>query len=741
MIQSASMKLQQQTYNRMEESKPVLELLQIIAATGRSNFVNPGPWEICLCALIIRLEPQGRLQKILESLPGHTNNFDEPDFLNCMAHMGYFCRTADTALEDIDERLLPGIFSPASGTPCLVLGRDANGDLQFYDPLSKLVSAVPPALDGGGAIWFFQLYDENRPATSKFMRKGTGHSWFRALLGRFKGIVGQIMLSGLALNIIALTTPVFIMLVYDRVIAAHSLDTLPMLAVGAFLAIAFEWRLRVVRSQGLSWLAGRLDNIVGNKIFAHLIGLSPSLIEKASVTAQIARIKTFEAVRDFFSGSVFLSLLEAPFVIISVIAIAWIAGPLVFVPLAMVAAYLVLFAVVRRYVKTAIRLAAKSSSARQQFTIEAFDKLSGIRLHGLSEKWQQKFRNLSGREMLAHFKLSWLGTIAETFAHALTILAALATVGFGVHLIWAGAMTTGALVASMILVWRVLTPFYSLCTMIPRLEQLRNSIIQVNDLIDVETEAEETKSHSRLSKIKGDVEFSNVTYHGSESADPLFAGLKFKAAAGDLVAITGANGTGKSAVLGLIKALYHPDQGAVYIDGFDIRQLEPRELRQQIGYVPRVASFFEGSVLDNMRLTNPMATEADIEAALNLAGALEDVMAMPNGLHTGIGPYEDKSVTGSLAMRLSLARAYLHTGSILLIDELPNTLMSGIAGKNLKDYLIRAKGTKTVLMVTYRDDVMRMAEGIVWLRGTLPPLCGARNEILETLNNQGGLAA
>ncbi|MCD8494109.1 MAG: hypothetical protein LRY39_01615, partial [Alphaproteobacteria bacterium] len=172
----------------------------------------------------------------------------------------------------------PAFFIPTQGTPCIVLGRDKDDVLQFYDPVSKMVSTVPPTFDRLGKVWFFQIYDENRPPTSRFMRKGTGHSWFRALLSRFKGTFLQVMLAGLFLNIIALTTPIFIMLVYDRVIAADSPETLPMLALGVAISIIFEIRLRTVRSQGLSWLAGRLDNIVGNRIFAHLIGLSPALI-------------------------------------------------------------------------------------------------------------------------------------------------------------------------------------------------------------------------------------------------------------------------------------------------------------------------------------------------------------------------------------------------------------------------------------------------------------------------------
>ena len=635
----------------------------------------------------------------------------------------------------------PAFLFQAKGIPCIVLGRDSKNNLQFYDPISKLISTVPPSFDRDGKVWFFQKYDENRTAISKFMRKGSDHTWFRALLGRFRGTFAQVMTAGLILNIIALATPLFIMLVYDRVIAAGAMATLPMLALGAFIAIAFEWRLRNIRSTGLSWLAGRLDNIVGNKIFAHLIGLSPNLIEKASVAAQIARIKTFESVRDFFSGSVFLSLLETPFVVLAIAAVAFISGKLVLVPLFMILGYLALFFLVRRRVKVLIRLAAKASSARQQFTIETFEKLDGIRAHGLNEKWQEKFRHLSGREMMAHFHLNWIGMIAETCAHTLTVIAAVATVGFGTHMIWAGQMTTGALVAVMILVWRILTPFYSLCTMIPRLEQLRNSIAQVNSLMDIETEAEAARVFSRLPSLKGAVSFHNVSFRYNDDADSIFANLSFEARPGDLITVTGANGTGKATVLKLIKSLHRPSQGVVRIDGFDIRQLDAPDLRRQIAYVPKTPHFFHGSVLENMRLPNPTASEDDIQKALVLANAWEDVDKLSRGMNSIVGMHGHKKLTSSLATRLSLARAYLHPASILLIDELPNTLLSGKAGANLRDYLIRAKGKRTVIFCTYREDFMRLSDTIIWLRGLLPPVCGPRDQVFQDINIKSEEAA
>lgn len=718
-------------FTRFTDSQPILNMLDLLGKTGRVNFHEQGSWEVCLCALILNLEPNCKLQRILESLPYDTSPMDEADFLNTMAHLGYYCCPANSSLDDIDQRLLPGVFIPGEGDPCIVIGRDESGDLKFYDPVSKLISHVPPSFDQEGKVWFFQVYDEHRSSMSHFMRKGTGHSWFRALLGRFQGTFLQVMTAGLILNFIALATPLFIMLVYDRVIAAGALGTLPMIALGAFIAIAFEWKLRNIRSTGLSWLAGRLDNVVGNRIFAHLIGLSPSLIERASVAAQIARIKTFESVRDFFSGSVFLSLLEAPFVFISIAAVAFIAGPLVFVPLFMVFGYFILFYFIRSWVKVSIRLAAKMSSARQQFTIETFEKIDGIRGHGLRKKWQDKFRHLSGREMMSHFYLGWLGMMAETFAHTLTILAAVATVGFGVHMIWAGSMTTGALVATMILVWRILTPFYSLCTMVPRLEQLRNSIHQVNDLMDIETEAEEAKSYSRLPRLRGEVSFHNVAFRSNDDSDTIFEGLSFDARAGDLVVITGANGSGKESILHLVKSLQRASHGTVRIDGFDIRQLDVPDLRRQIAYVPKQPCFFHGSVIDNLRLSNPLASEDEVIKSLELADAWADVRKFPEGLDTIVGSHDSVKLTSSLAMRLSLARAYLHPSTILLIDELPNALLSGKAGQNLCQYLVSAKGKRTVLFCTYREDFMKLADTIVWLRGLEAPIVGSTDIIAE----------
>lgn len=284
--------------------------------------------------------------------------------------------------------------------------------------------------------------------------------------------------------------------------------------------------------------------------------------EKVSVAAQIARIKTFESIRDLFSGAIFLSFLEVPYVLIALGLMMAIAGPLVAVPAIGILAFVLLFAYYHRRIRTVIRLAAKASSARQQFTLESFEKLEGIHASGLQTAWENRYADLTGREIMMTFRLAWLGTIAENVAQTLLLSGVVMTIGYGVHLVWAGSLSTGGLIASMMLVWRVLTPFYSLCAMVTRLEQLKNSIIQVNDLMDIESEAEAGQSSARLADIRGDVELSQVTMYYHHESDSVLKGASLHIAAGEIVGLTGRNGSGKSTVLKLVKDLYRNQGGA-----------------------------------------------------------------------------------------------------------------------------------------------------------------------------------
>lgn len=708
-------------------SLAVLEMKERLVQTVWRRRKTRNGWESCICALGLSLESECTWRRLSDSLPYGLKKFGFDEVLDTIANMGYLTRSAGIQPEDVDDRLMPCLLlSDKNAHPFVMLSKN-----HIYDcAKEKFVQQIP---DGDFNVWFFEEYVEAKSPLSTYSRGITGLSWFKAILRRFKNIYWQILAVGFILNLVALAPPLFIMTVYDRVISSHRPDVLLMLCVGIVLALGIEWYLRQTQAKILSGFSSRLDNLVSNQIFSRLMGLAPGYIERASVPAQVARLKTFESVRDFFSGAVFLSLLEMPFSIVALIVIAAIAGPLFLVPLSVTILYTALFLLVWRRVKVSIREAARASSARQQFSLETFEKLNAIKVFGLGRIWENKYKELCAKEISTHSRLQWLGNVGETLAHGLTVLSSVAVVAFGVHLIWAGQMTAGALVAAMILSWRVLTPFYSLCTIIPRMDQIRNSIRQINDLMNIEEEKPLGNIPSRNIDWKGEVQFSNVALRYPGDINPVFSGLNFTVKPGELALITGDNGSGKTSLLKMIMGMYAPVSGAIQIDGHDIRQLDPHALRHRISYISQYPYFFAGSIESNLRLYHPLATAKEIDMALKQANIWREIQSLPRGLQTMIGENCDAHITPSMSFRLCIARAYLHDAPILLVDELPNSLMNDLSGKQLIEGLINVKKGRTVFMVTYKNDVMQYADHLIVLRRRKPPVVGPSKLVHQKL--------
>lgn len=686
-----------------------------LSGAGMKAYAQPTSWDTAICAMVLSIEPQCSMNRLLQALPRWQEAGGLSQVLNTMAHLGYMAKAVTTHMEDIDTRLFPALYVGADGIPVVITRAAADG-FHVIKNGSDIVMPRGAQTKMSGMLYAFEHIDRHRQATSGFMRQASRHSWFTALFSRHMPTLRVIIVAELFINLISLTTPLFIMLVYGDILPSGSLATLPMIALGMVLCVAAEGVFLHLRARALGWVTTRTDYLVACRMFAQLMGLSPELIENASVSSQMARIRTFETIRDIFSGPVLLSVIEAPFVVLSIVVIYIVAGNLALVPVLAIGVYAALFYFTLRYVRTSIRLAARSSSLTQQYMIETFEKVRAIRGYGLTEAWYKKFRDLSGREIMHNFRLGWIGIVAENIAHGVTLMTAVLTVVAGVNLIWSDQMMPAALVATMILLWRVLTPFYNLCTAVPRLEQLRQSIVQVNSLMDIRPEGAETAHSKKLVITRGEVEVKNVSLGRGDGHSPTLAPVTFTVKAGQIALVRGESGAGKSSLLYILKGIYTASQGAIRIDGFDTRQVSPVELRQQVAYVPQQADCFTGSVRENLLLANPLASTEQIIFALTQADAINDIQALPRGIDTILRRDEILALGRDMPHKLSLARAYLHPGKLLLIDELPNSLLSGRACKGLREYLAAAKGRKTVIIVSDHEDIRKIADIDITLR-------------------------
>jgi ATP-binding cassette subfamily C protein LapB len=391
---------------------------QLLLATpyGRGDR-RSSPLEACFMQLVIRLEPLIGAIEIQECLPDE-DHFDELSFVNALAQLGYTSTQLNLAPRDIDPRLLPCLFVPSAkrpgraGAPCVVIASgepDGKLVLSAYSSADGAVSqfdASDQLIKTAGTAYFFRKKTANDIATSKQLIADAGHAWFRRIVGRFTPVFWQLSLLGLLLNVLALASPLFVMLIYDRVISPKSTDAMPMLIIGVGLALAMELVLRLLRTRLLSWLTARIHYIVGTEVFARLMELPPALMQRASVASQISRIKSFESVRDFFSGPIFVSTIEMPSILIAIGLLLAIAPMLSLVPLFGAAAFVATFFALRHFIAVAIKSAATETSIVQRFSVETLQDREDIRSSGLTSIWKGKFREICGREQVAQSRLA-----------------------------------------------------------------------------------------------------------------------------------------------------------------------------------------------------------------------------------------------------------------------------------------------------------------------------------------------
>lgn len=720
------------------EPTEAIALFDLLRASNWSLPPEDEPLAQCFCALILRLNPFVEARRVMEALPVGKDRFGLSELENTMAHLGYRMVRLPVPPSELDVRLTPCIGLEVSAeesefprTPAVVW-KWRNGDdvetRSFYGSEREVREGVDPNRFSSALI--FNVLEETRLRSSVERRKTSGHGWFRTMLARFRFQLRSILAIGLLLNLLALAAPLFILLIYDRVIGPKSADPLAYLAAGMAVALTVEFALRRARSSLLTWITTRLDYLVGVSVFERLLSLPASIAEQASVSDQIARIKTFESVRDFFCGPVLLTALETPAALISIGIIAILAGPLVIVPIVSCILFLALFVALWRLIRIRIREAAIESSVMQRFTIETFEKIESIQADGLTDTWVRKFREISGREQVAQLRLSKLGLTGELAGHVLTGLTSLVALGVGAQLVWSGQATMGSLIAAMLLIWRAVAPFHSLCAMVPRVEQVRNALIQIDSLMDAPQQDATGASETHSRSFTGDIRFANVAVRYDAALGPVFAGLDVTIRRGEQIAVTGPNGSGKSSVLKLAMGLRSPLLGAVRIDGFDLRQLARRDLCEQIGFVPQYVDTFTGTVAENIRIANPLADRDMLRAALVSAGAKLSGAELDALLDSELAP---EATTGTPVLRhqIGLARAILRDPPILLLDEQPAAVLAAGQQKIMQELLARSRGRRTVIFVAHQTSLLRSADRIVALRRDRPPVVGAPDKIME----------
>lgn len=664
-----------------------------------------------LALLLQRLQWTGTPRMIEDALPWGTGGAGTDmvaELCDVAARLGYASRTERHGRFDARRlrRLVAAgggavLYLPDDGPPA-VLARTPDGAI-VRQPDAGGAEAVAGRLGAGTVIALTP--SEGEPAGSD------RRPWVRRQLAPAVPLILAALTLTLCANMLALTSPLFVMAIYDKVIAAASVDLLFSLGIGAVGAMVFELLMRRLRSKVMTHAGNRLGYVVGNAVLGRLLDLPSQMTERVTVAAQVARVKDLDRVRDLLTGPLAQACLDLPFAFIFLAVIALIGGWLVIVPIIAGMIFAIAAIIGNALVQSRVTAAATASARRQELLLEIVDRMRPIRAAGSVAIWRERYGLLAARTAEANFRNGQATTALSTFSQAMGTLAGLATLAIGIDRVLAGTLTTGGLIGVMMLVWRTLGPMQSAFTASTRFSQLRASLRQIETLMATPPERAEAARPERTPDIQGRIVFSRVTFRYGRESEPILANLSFQVEPGEVVAVVGRNGGGKSTVLKLVSGLYTPQGGSVRIDGRDLRQFDPMTLRRSIAFVPQMPQFFDGTLAENLRLAAPAATDEALRQALDQAEVLNAVEALEFGLETRFDTRATPLPAGLLA-RLSLARIYLRDAPIVLLDE-PATSFD-FEGEFAFTAAIEAlRGRSTVFFVTHRRGHLAMADKVL----------------------------
>ena len=555
---------------------------------------------------------------------------------------------------------------------------------------------------------FTGIYLSLRQMSSDEQKEARGH-WFLGAFSRSKWLYIQVALAAIVSNFLALTTSIFTMTVYDRVIPNNAVDSLIALSIGVVLALSFDFIIKTLRARFIDIASQKADLIVSNTIFNRILSLTAN--EQKQRTGALASIvKEFESLREFFTSSTLVILIDLPFVFFFIYVIYLIAGPLAYVPLSAVPLVILVGLLIQPFMARLTKKTMSTGMNKQAVLVETLSGLESVNSVGAGGLMKRRYMSALVSQSDSGVKSRKISQFMVNFSASVQQYAQVGAIIYGVFLIKDGLITQGALIAAVILGGRTLAP----------LGQLANAMTRVNGAIQAFKSLKALMGQFNFSssptyisrpELEGVIEFRNVDFEFEGADRPIIENLSLKIPKGQKVAIVGKMGSGKSTFAKLLGGIYSPSKGSVLLDGIDVRQIDKTDLVENLGIMLQDTWLFSGSVRDNILAGASGFTEEEFLKAAKLSGTDDFIGQNPMGYdlelkEKGVG------ISGGQRQSIALARVMIKEPTIFLLDE-PTSAMDQASEKVVISNIMKSAKNKTVIMVTHRNSLLTFADRVL----------------------------
>lgn len=664
------------------------------------------------------------------------NNRMTPDLLERAAErVGITTNIVHKKLMDLHHFTLPCILMLDGDKACLAVKRVGDDALEIIFPEIGKGSMVVSLEDldkiyGGFAIFAQPRYRYD--ARSVDMEIDQPKSWFWGTFWKFWPIYGQVALSAILVNLFAIASPIFVMLVYDRVVPNNGTETLWFLAIGVMIVFGFDFLLKMLRVYYVDKAGKNADILLASRLFQHVMGMN--LAGRPQSAGGFAnQLREFESIRDFFSSATLVAFVDLPFILLFVVVIWLIGGALAWVPLLCVPLVLISTVFFQGPLSAWVRRSYREGAQKHALLVESINGLETIKSFGAESRIQRNWESFVAQSADSSNSLRFISSLAINFAGFIQQGAYVVVIIVGVYLIMNGELTTGALVACSILTARAIAPLTQVVSLLTRLNHARTSLEGLDKLVALPMERHSSKAFLNRPHLKGDIEFNDVTFSYPGQKVRALSNLSLSIKDGEKIGLVGRIGSGKSTIEKLILHLYTPESGSIKIDGTDIRQIDPADLRNKIGYVPQDIFLFFGTVRDNIAFGCDDSSDEAILRAAELSGVTEFTRHHPHGFDMLVGE-GGGNLSGGQRQTIAVARALIRNPRILIMDE-PTAMMDYASEERLIQRLRKVVADKTVILVSHRMPVLKLADRLIVIDGGRVVGDGPRGEVIKALTN------
>ncbi len=655
-------------------------------------------------------------------------------FARAAARAGFSAKIVRRELGRIDPALLPVILLLDGNEACVLLGWEGDDARVLFPETGQgsiLLAREHLARRYVGIAIFARphfRFDERTPEIGEVAQR----HWFWGAIQEQWPVYRDILAAALLINVFALAMPLFTMNVYDRVVPNYGVETLWMLAAGLLLVLGLDYLLRLLRGHFLDLASARIDIKLSSLIMERVLGMRMA-DRPASVGSFAATLRSFESIRDFIASATVTAMIDLPFAVLFVIVILWISWPLVIFPIVGGLAVIAYSYVIQHKMHELSESTFRATALRNATLVESLAAIETIKAHGAEGLMQKKWEQTAAFLARVSSQLRLLSSSAINGVTVLQQLVNLATIVAGVYLIHANRLTMGGLIASTMLISRAMAPLAQIVGLLMQYQNARMALKSLEETMDRPTERSGETAFVHRPEIRGEIEFRDVTFSYARDVEPALKNLSFRIRAGEHVVVLGRVGSGKTTLQKLMLGLYVPNSGAVLVDGVDLRQLDPADLRKSIGYVGQDPVLFYGTLRENITIGAPYADDRAVIEAAELGGLADFVNRHPKGFDMIIGE-RGESLSGGQKQGVAIARAVLLDPPILLLDE-PTSAMDFSSEAQFKERLRRFAQHKTLIIVTHRTSLIDLAARIIVVDGGRIVADGPREQVIEALQS------